>query len=104
MNTDKRHLLIEGAIALFAVTLWKTTLYLLGVSSLAPTGVKTEIGSFIVLLGCFALARPVVSMTLLLFRSKSVPPAADLPKAPAAAGYSPRSALFRPSASRFRRD
>ena len=104
MNTDKRHLLIEGATALCALTLWRTALYLLGVSGLTPTGVKTEIGSFIVLLGCFTLARPVVSMTALLVRAKSVPPAVDLPKAPAAAGYSPRSALFRPAASRSRQD
>lgn len=105
MNNDKRPLVIECATALFAVLLWETTINFLGVSSTMPPGLKAKVGSMIVLTGCFVIARPVVSITALLFRSKSAPPVTPrtkvTPEIETTAG-SPartRSALFRRNTS-----
>jgi hypothetical protein len=100
MNTDKRSLMIECATAVVAISLWHLTLWLLGQADTMPPGIKAKVGSVIVLIGCFVIARPVVAMTVLLFRSKAVPPVPPRPASGEPAVRSPRSALFRRSGAR----
>ena len=61
MNT-REHRWVSGIlVGILTAMLWQFTLWLLGLKQLFPRGIAGFVGSVIVLVGCFSIARHVAS-------------------------------------------